>query len=96
MNGFVDSLHEVRTGKGEHTVDIGDIVTQGTVLARLRPKDYQLQVSQASSQMQQARQSEQTARAQLQQAEAAALNAQQNFERADALFNEKSLTRVRL
>lgn len=93
VNGFVDSLYEVRTGKGEHTVDIGDIVTQGTVLARLRPKDYQLQVSQASSQMQQARQSEQTARAQLQQAEAAALNAQQNFERADALFNEKSLTK---
>jgi multidrug efflux system membrane fusion protein len=93
VNGFVDSIYELRAGKGGHTVDIGDIVSQGTVLARLRPKDYQLQVSQADGQMQQARQSEQTARAQLQQAQAAALDAEQNFERADALYQEKSLTK---
>jgi RND family efflux transporter MFP subunit len=94
VNGFVESLYQVRGDRGgEHTIDIGDVVTQGTVLARLRLKDYQLQVSQANGQVQQARQSEQAARAQLQQAEAAALDAEQNFQRADALLKEKSLTK---
>jgi RND family efflux transporter MFP subunit len=94
VNGFVDSIYQARAANGQlHTVDIGDVVKQGTVLAQVRSKDYQYQVSQADGQVQQARQSEQTARAQLQQAEAAALNAQQNFDRSDALLKEKSLTK---
>ncbi|MBV8069094.1 MAG: efflux RND transporter periplasmic adaptor subunit [Acidobacteriaceae bacterium] len=94
VNGFVDSIYHVRgAGGGLRSIDIGDVVKQGTVLAQVRTKDYELQVSQAEGQLQQARQSEQTARAQLQQAEASALDAQQNFDRADALFNEKSLTK---
>ncbi|MBV9442938.1 MAG: efflux RND transporter periplasmic adaptor subunit [Acidobacteriaceae bacterium] len=94
VNGFVDFLYQLPSARGgHHTVDIGDVVNQGTVLAHLRTKDYQLQVSQASGQMQQARDSQQTARAQLDQAEAAALDAQQNFDRAEALFRDKSLTK---
>ena len=94
VNGFVESIDQVRGADGRmRSVDIGDIVKAGTVLAQVRVKDYELQVSQADGQLKQARQSEQAARAQLQQAEAAALNAEQNFERADALFKKNSLTK---
>lgn len=94
VNGFVDSIYQTRGTDGRlHTVDIGDVVPRGTVLAQVRTKDYQYQASQADGQLQQARHSEQTARAQLQQAEAGALDAQQNFDRADALYKEKSLTK---
>jgi multidrug efflux system membrane fusion protein len=74
-------------------VDLGDVVKAGTVLAQVRLKDYELQVSQADGQLKQAAQSGQTARAQLAQAEAAASKAEQDYERADALFKEKSLTK---
>ena len=94
VSGFVESIYQVRGSDGQmRAVDIGDIVKAGTVLAQVRVKDYELQVSQADGQMKQAQQSEQTARAQLQQAEAAATNAEQNFERADALFKKNSLTK---
>ena len=52
-----------------------------------------MQVSQASGQAKQARDTEQAARAQLTQAEAAATKAAQDFERADALFKKTSLTK---
>jgi RND family efflux transporter MFP subunit len=94
VNGFVESIYQVRGADGRmRSVDIGDIVKAGTVLAQVRVKDYELQVSQADGQVKQSRQTEQTARAQLQQAEAAGTNAEQNFERADALFKKNSLTK---
>ncbi len=94
VNGFVESIYQVRGADGRlHSVDIGDVVKAGTVLASVRSKDYELQVSQAQGQYKQASQTEQTARAQLAQAEAAATKAQQDYERASVLFNEKSLTK---
>jgi multidrug efflux system membrane fusion protein len=94
VNGFVESIYQTRGADGKaHTVDIGDVVKAGTVLATLRSKDYELQVSQAQGQLTQATQAEQAARAQLAQAEAGAQKAGQDFERASALYKEKSLTK---
>jgi RND family efflux transporter MFP subunit len=94
VSGYVESIYQVRGSDGKsRTVDIGDTVEAGTVLARVRVKDYELQVSQAEGQLKQARETGQTARAQLAQAEAAALKAQEDFARADALFKKNSLTK---
>lgn len=94
VSGFVESIHQIRGADGGvRSVDIGDIVQEGTKLAQVRSKDYELQVSQAAGQVKQAQDTEQTARAQLAQAQAAATKAQQDFNRADALFKENSLTK---
>lgn len=94
VNGFVESLYQVHgADRRARSVDIGDVVPAGAVLARVRIKDYELQVSQAEGQVQQARESGLAAQAQLRQAEAAAAKAEQDFARADALFKKKSLTK---
>lgn len=94
VNGFVESLYQVQGPDGRsRSVDMGDLVPAGSVLARVRTKDYELQVSQAEGQVKQARNSGQAAQAQLAQAEAAATKAEQDFARADALFKKKSLTK---
>ncbi len=94
VNGFVESIYQVRGADGRgRSVDIGDIVQAGTTLAQVRSKDYELQVSQAAGQVKQAQDTGQTARAQLAQAEAGAAKAQQDFDRADTLFKENSLTK---
>ncbi len=95
VNGFVESIRQVRGADGRlRNLDIGDTVPQGAELARVRMKDYQFQVDQVSSQLNQARQNEQTARAQLVEAEAAALRAAQDFERAGALYADRALTKT--
>jgi RND family efflux transporter MFP subunit len=94
VNGFVESIHQVRGADGKmHTVDIGEVVEAGTTLAQVRSKDYELQVSQAQGQVNQAQDTGQTARAQLEQAQAAAAKAEQDYERADALYKKTSLTK---
>ncbi len=95
VNGFVESIRQVRGADGRvRNMDIGDTAPQGTVLARVRVKDYQLQVDQATGQVNQARQTEQTTRAQLAQAEAGAAKAVLDFNRAKALFADKAITKV--
>lgn len=94
VNGFVESLYQVRGADGRtRSVDMGDLVKQGTRLAQVRTQDYRLQVSQVQGQVQQAGEAEQAASAQLVQAQAAALKAEQDFARADALYKKTSLTR---
>lgn len=94
VSGYVESIYQIRDTDGKnHSVDIGDTVKEGTVLAQVRLKDYEFQASQAEGQVNQARETGQTARAQLAQAEAAAVKAQEDFGRADALFKKNSLTK---
>ena len=94
VNGFVESIYQARGAAGRpHNVDIGDVVKAGTVLATVRSKDYELQVSQAQGQLTQATQAEQASRAQLAQAEAGAQKAAEDFKRASALYKETSLTK---
>lgn len=94
VNGFVESICQVRGADGRtRNIDIGDLVPQGTTLAKVRLKDYELQLEQATGQLNQARRSEQAARAQLAQAEASAAKAALDFERAGTLFADKALTK---
>ncbi len=94
VSGFVESIYQARGPGGRpRNLEIGDFVPAGAVLARIRSKDYELQVAQASGQLAEARESEQSANAQLAQAEAAAAKGAQDFERARFLLEKSSLTR---
>jgi multidrug efflux system membrane fusion protein len=73
--GYIQQLAEV----GGRTIQDGDRVTRGMVLARIRPADYDEKVKQA--------------RSQLAEAEAAHVQAKAAYDRAMALFQARSLTR---
>ncbi len=93
--GYIESIHQVRGADGRtRNAGPGDLVTQGTLLASVRQKDYDYQVNQAEGQVAEAQRSEDAAKSQLAQAEAGAAKASQDFERARALFESKSLTKV--
>jgi multidrug efflux system membrane fusion protein len=73
--GYIQQLAEV----GGRTIQDGDRVTRGMVLARIRPSDYEEKIKQA--------------RSQLAEAEAAQAQAKAAFDRATQLFEARSLTR---
>lgn len=90
VSGLVANIHRV----GNRGLDPGDIVPGGgTVLARLRQEDYHATLAQAQSQLDSAKQSQQSAAAQLTQAEASRSKAEADFKRAQALMSSQSLTR---
>jgi multidrug efflux pump subunit AcrA (membrane-fusion protein) len=92
--GYIQELHRTRGADGRvRALEPGDIVSAGTVLARLREEDYQIQVNQAQGSADSARESEKAARAQLQQARAGLTKAEADFSRAKALFASQSITR---
>ena len=92
--GFVDWILQVRGADGrDHNVDLGDVVKEGTVIARLRQKDYDLRVSERESQLEELRRSERAARSQLAAAEAAAAKAMDDFARANTLIATQSVTK---
>jgi RND family efflux transporter MFP subunit len=79
--GYVTSILEKPGVGGQMRVlQQGDYVQKGTVVATVRQADYQHAVQQYAGQ--------------LEQANAAALNAQQNFARAQALYNTNALTQT--
>lgn len=95
LAGFVSEMYHVKGIDGRtRNAEPGDTVPEGAILARLRETDYELQVRQASGQLNEARQGETTAKAQLAQVEASAAKAAQDFERAKFLYERKSLTRT--
>lgn len=73
--GYIQQLAEV----GGRTIQDGDRVTRGMVLARIRPADYEEKVKQA--------------RSQLAEAEAAHVQAKAANDRATQLFQARSITR---
>jgi len=73
--GYIQQLAEV----GGRTIQDGDRVTRGMVLARIRPADYEEKVKQA--------------RSQLAEAEAAHVQAKAAYDRATQLLQARSLTR---
>lgn len=89
VSGIVTDIHRGH-GRG---LEPGDIVTGGTVLARLRQEDYQNSVAQAQSQMEAARESQRSAEAQLAQSRASQFKADADFQRAMKLIGSQSLTR---
>jgi multidrug efflux pump subunit AcrA (membrane-fusion protein) len=93
VSGFVQYLHQIRSADGRmRSLEPGDMVTAGTVLARLRQEDYDIQLRQAQGQQTAARENEKAAVAQLGQAQAANVKADADFARAKALIESQSLT----
>jgi RND family efflux transporter MFP subunit len=92
--GYIQELKQIRGADGRaRTLEPGDIVAAGTVLARLREEDYQIQADQAKGSADSARENEKAARGQLAQARAAFTKAEADFLRAKTLFASQSLTR---
>jgi multidrug efflux system membrane fusion protein len=89
VSGIVTDIHRV----GGRGLEAGDIVSAGTVLARLREQDYQNSTAQAQSQLDAAREAQRSAQAQLTQAQANRTKAEADFARAKTLIESKSLTR---
>lgn len=78
--GYVTSLKQMRGEDGRmRDLAEGDAVSQGTVLVRIRPAEYQEKVRQASSQVE--------------AAEAAAQRATLDFDRAKRLYDSQSMTK---
>ena len=109
VGGYVEALHQVRGVDGRsRNVQEGDLIAQGTVLARVRQSDYEVKVGQAESQSSQAMANLNTSKAQLleaqssiaasraqqAQAEASCAKARHDFERAKNLFESQSMTRA--
>ncbi len=80
IDGYIISLMQVRGADGRtRELAEGDHVTRGSVLARIRPSEYQDKVQQASHEAD--------------AAQAAADKAKLDFERATRLYESKSLTK---
>ena len=94
QGGYVASLHQVRgADKRLRNVQPGDQVAAGTVLARLRQGDYQAQMNSATGQEKSSAGSVGAAQADLAQAKADQAEADLAFERAEALYAAKAMTR---
>lgn len=92
--GYVSDLLQVRgADRRLRSVQEGDYVAKGTVLARLRQEDFAPQMNGAQAQVAEAQSALKTGQAQQAEAEAAARQAQRDLERATALLESDSLTR---
>ncbi len=108
VSGYVDRIAQARGVDGRmRDVQAGDVVTKGTVLARVRQSEYAVKVSQAESQVSETRSSLESSRAQhaeaqsavasgkaqLAEADAALERARLDFDRAKNLFSSESYTK---
>lgn len=109
VGGYVEWILQARGADGRmRNLQAGDIVTKGTALARVRQSDYAVKVSQAESQVSEAKSSlessqaqladarsaVESSKAQLAEAEAAFERARLEFDRAKTLFSSNSLTKT--
>jgi RND family efflux transporter MFP subunit len=88
--GFVESIG----GGNEQSrrLEAGDLIQQGTTLAVLRAKDYDLQILQAKGQLESAKRNIEVARAHLTEADAAFAKADAVWKRASSLFDSRAVT----
>jgi len=108
VGGYIDSIAQRRDAAGNwRHLQAGDIVTQGTVLARVRQSDYVAKVNEVRSQQQEAvtsletngaqlketAASVETSRAQLNDAKAYYDRTALDYERAKILFSTQSITK---
>lgn len=109
VGGYVERVLQMRGVDGRmRDVQAGDIVTRGTVLARVRQSDYAVKVNQAEAQSSEAgaafesskaqfaeaQSAITSSRAQLAEAEASFERARLEFDRARSLFASQSLTKT--
>lgn len=94
FGGFLTEVLQVRGAERKmRSVQEGDNVAKGTVLARLRNDDFASKVKQAEAQLAEAQSTTETNRAQLSEAEAALRQAERDLDRATKLLEARSLTR---
>ena len=102
VGGYVEGVAQAPDGAGGwRHIQAGDVVSKGTVLARLRQSDYLAKVNQAGAQHAEARSALETSNAQLTEARAAVetsraqvADAQAIFERAKTLYAAESVTKT--
>ena len=88
--GFVESIRSGNEQSGR--LEAGDLIPQGTVLAVLRAKDFEIQTQQARGQLEAARRNIEIARAMLAEADAAYAKADAAWKRASSLFDNRAIT----
>jgi RND family efflux transporter MFP subunit len=92
--GYVDALHQTKGADGRvRDLQVGDEIPAGTVLARLRRSDYEASLNTAVGQQQSVEGTLDAAKAQLDQARADQTKADLDFQRAEALYAAKAMTR---
>ena len=92
--GYVDSLHQVRGADGRwRDLQAGDGIPAGTVLAHLRRSDYEASLNSVVGQQESFQGSLDAAKAELDQARADQTKADLDFQRAEALYAAKAMTR---
>ena len=94
VSGYIAALHQVRGADGRvRDIQVGDEIPAGTVLAHLRRNDYEASLNTAVGQEQSTQGALLASQAQLDQAKADEKKADQDFERAQALYAAKAMTR---
>jgi RND family efflux transporter MFP subunit len=94
VSGYVVELLQTKGADGRvRPLQPGSAVTAGTVLARIRPTDYQAVVDKARGAHDEAQAGIQAAEAQLVQAQAVLAQAELDFNRVSTLWNKESITK---
>jgi RND family efflux transporter MFP subunit len=94
VSGYVIELYRTKGADGRlRPLEPGATVAAGTVLARIRPADYQVIVDKARGVKEEAHAGVAAAEAQLVQAQASHAQAQLDFARVSALWEQESITK---
>ena len=94
VSGYVVELYQTRGGDGRRRpLEPGAFVAAGTVLARIRPTDYQVVVDKARGVKGEAQAGVAAAEAQLVQAQASLAQVQLDFSRVSALWEQESINK---
>ena len=107
VGGYIDAIARSKDGNQSRHIQAGDIVSKGTVLARVRQSDFAAKVNEAKSQQGEAKSALETNNSQLKEAAAAVETAQAqvqdarasydraalDFERAKRLFANEAMTK---
>ena len=94
VSGYVVGLYQTKGADGRiRPLEPGSRVAAGTVLARVRPSDYQAIVDKALGAQEEAESAVRGAEAQLVQAQASQTQAELDFGRVSALWEQESITK---
>src|SRR5262249_3593602 len=94
VSGYVVDLYQSKGADGRlRPLEAGAPVTVGTILARIRPSDYQAIFDKARGAQEEADAGVAVAKAQLAQAEAGRNQAELDFARVSALWEQQSITK---
>jgi RND family efflux transporter MFP subunit len=92
VSGYIDSIAQQKDPGGQwRHLQAGDVVRKGSVLARVRQKEYLARVNEAQSQHGEARSALETTNSQLKEANAAVETARAQVNDAQAYFDRASL-----